>query len=208
MPAIDPHLFDFLDPKADEPPPPPPPPPRPTKLLCLIRHGQGKHNPRKNPLALEFVPAMLKRDASLTDKGKRQAQAIAGSMQALPFELIVVSPLTRTIQTATEIFGASDAPKMLCALAIERCTMPSDVGTPRSQLLQRHPAHRGLAGRAGAPGAILARALARQARGAGGGGARAPVQAVAARPPRDVHRRRRPLGLLCRNDAPAQAGEL
>lgn len=109
------------------------------KLLCLIRHGQGEHNPRRNPLALAFLPSLLKRDAPLTGKGKRQAQALEEPMSAMPFELIVVSPLTRTIQTATEIFSTHPTPKRLCHLMCERTIFPSDVGTPKAGLLAKHP---------------------------------------------------------------------
>ena len=82
---------------------------------------------------------MLRSDAPLTAKGVRQAAALRPVMAALPFELVVVSPLTRTIETATAIFGATGPPKRLCALMCERCTMPSDRGTPLSQLRARHP---------------------------------------------------------------------
>jgi len=109
------------------------------KYLCLIRHGQGEHNPRKNPLALAFIPAMMKRDAPLTGKGKRQAGALQGTMQHLPFDLILVSPLARTIQTATEAFEGHTTPKRLCHLMCERATMPADQGTPKAQLLRKHP---------------------------------------------------------------------
>ena len=115
------------------------------KMLCLIRHGQGEHNPRKNPLALGFVPAMLRRDARLTGKGRKQAEALNEPMHSLPFELIVVSPLTRTIQTATEAFAGHPTPKRLCHLMCERATMPSDQGTPKAQLLRKHPQARGRA---------------------------------------------------------------
>lgn len=69
---------------------------RPSKLLCLIRHGQGVHNPRHNPFALAFLPAMLRKDARLTGKGRRQAAELHAPMEHLPFDLIVVSPLSRT----------------------------------------------------------------------------------------------------------------
>jgi broad specificity phosphatase PhoE len=111
----------------------------PGKMLCLIRHGQGEHNPRKNPLALKFIPAMFSRDAPLTAKGRRQAEALQQPMSSLPFDLIVVSPLSRTIETATEAFGTHPTPKMLCALMCERTTMPADQGTPKAQLLRKHP---------------------------------------------------------------------
>ena len=109
------------------------------KLLCLIRHGQGKHNPRKNPLALAFVPAMMRRDAPLTGKGRRQAASLEQPMSALPFEIILVSPLTRTIETATEAFGTHPTPKRLCHLMCERAAFPSDLGTPKATLRAKHP---------------------------------------------------------------------
>ena len=110
-----------------------------SKYLCLIRHGQGEHNPRKNPLALAFVPAMFKRDAKLTGKGKAQAAALQEPMQYLPFELILVSPLTRTIETATAAFAGHATPKRLCHLMCERATMRSDLGVPKQDLLKKHP---------------------------------------------------------------------
>ena len=49
-----------------------------SKYLCLIRHGQGEHNPRKNPLALGFIPAMFKRDAKvMTSLSKPRNDAAA-----------------------------------------------------------------------------------------------------------------------------------
>lgn len=104
------------------------------KYLCLIRHGQGEHNPRSNPLALAFIPAMLKRDAKLTGKGKRQADALQIPMQHMPFDLICVSPLTRTIETATAAFDGHATPKRLCPLMCERATMPADMGTPKAEV--------------------------------------------------------------------------
>ena len=110
-----------------------------TKYLCLIRHGQGEHNPRKNPLALGFIPAMLKRDAKLTGKGKRQAENLQRPLEWMPFDLVLVSPLTRTIETATAAFADHPTPKRLCHLMCERATAPSDQGLPKPELLKRHP---------------------------------------------------------------------
>ena len=44
-----------------------------SKLLCLIRHGQGKHNPRAD-LRFLYHLAMV-RDPELTALGERQARA-------------------------------------------------------------------------------------------------------------------------------------
>lgn len=109
------------------------------KYLCLIRHGQGQHNPRNNPLALGFIPKMFKRDAKLTGKGRAQAAALQVPMHSLPFELILVSPLSRTIETATAAFAGHSTPKRLCHLMCERTTMRSDLGVKKSELLKKHP---------------------------------------------------------------------
>lgn len=82
---------------------------------------------------------MMKKDAPLTGKGKRQARSLEQPLAAMPFELIVVSPLSRTIQTATYAFGSHPTPKRLCHLMCERTTFPSDLGTPKAQLLAKHP---------------------------------------------------------------------
>ena len=60
-------------------------------------------------------------------------------MHSLPFELILVSPLSRTIETATEAFDNHPTPIRLCHLMCERTTMPADQGTPKAQLLKKHP---------------------------------------------------------------------
>ena len=109
------------------------------KYLCLIRHGQGEHNPRKNPLALSYVRHVFKRDARLTGKGRKQAGALQPGMLWMPFELIVVSPLSRTIETATAAFEGHATPKRLNHLLCERATMPADQGTPKAELLRKHP---------------------------------------------------------------------
>ena len=86
-----------------------------------------------------FIPAMMRRDAPLTGKGMRQATSLQRPMHRMPFDLILVSPLSRTIQTATAAFAEHATPKMLCHLMCERTTMPADQGTPKGELLKRHP---------------------------------------------------------------------
>ena len=108
----------------------PPPPPfspfllpfgRNAKLLTLIRHAQGYHN-AAGERDRESYKSELYRDAHLTRRGWRQAEAAgehwravysggaaAGGSSSAPLlprpELVVVSPLTRTLETACAIFG-------------------------------------------------------------------------------------------------------
>ena len=83
--------------------------------------------------------ATERRPGPATGKGKRQAEALQQPMQSLPFDLILVSPLTRTIETATRAFEGHATPKRLCHLMCERATMKADEGTPKAALQQKHP---------------------------------------------------------------------
>jgi broad specificity phosphatase PhoE len=109
------------------------------KLLCLIRHGQGKHNPRVD-LRFLYHLAMV-RDPELTALGVQQAQARAARLRAEghTFDAIVVSPLSRAIQTCHLVFGSGTTPIRLCPLLTERCCSVADVGTPKSELRERRP---------------------------------------------------------------------
>lgn len=66
------------------------------KNICLIRHAQGYHNVNcqyhiHNP--------------SLTPLGFNQCLKAKETIKEFKYDLILVSPLTRTLQTATNIFG-------------------------------------------------------------------------------------------------------
>lgn len=100
--------------------PPPPPfspfllPFRSAKVLTLVRHAQGYHN-AAGERDREQYKSERYRDAHLTRRGWRQAEAAGRHWRGvyggapLPLlprpELVVVSPLTRTLETACAIFG-------------------------------------------------------------------------------------------------------
>ena len=109
------------------------------KLLCLIRHGQGKHNPRLDPRFLYHLTRVP--DPELTTLGMQQAQARGARLSAdgHTFDTIIVSPLSRAIQTCHLLFGSGDTPIRLCALLTERCCSMADVGTPKSELCEVRP---------------------------------------------------------------------
>jgi len=87
------------------------------KTVVLIRHGRAEHNDdmsnqKKYP------------DALLTELGENQATAWASDFRTFAdvmgkAELILVSPLRRTIQTACHIFANSSTPMQLCMPARE-----------------------------------------------------------------------------------------
>ncbi|XP_057867486.1 phosphoglycerate mutase-like protein [Cryptomeria japonica] len=79
------------------------------KILHMVRHAQGYHNvagekDHKAYLSYEFV------DASLTPLGWQQVdnlrRHVTNSGIASGIELVVTSPLTRTMQTAVGVFGS------------------------------------------------------------------------------------------------------
>ncbi|GBG77075.1 hypothetical protein CBR_g23401 [Chara braunii] len=77
-----------------------------SKIIYLIRHGQALHNPageadHANYMKWEFL------DARLTEKGWNQAASLlrAKKEELEKAELVVVSPLTRTLETALGIYG-------------------------------------------------------------------------------------------------------
>jgi broad specificity phosphatase PhoE len=66
-----------------------------TKILHLIRHAEGTHNlnEEESKLPLHF-------DAKLTERGVAQCNQLAKRTRDLDVEAIVVSPLTRTLETS------------------------------------------------------------------------------------------------------------
>mmetsp|Transcript_8073 Transcript_8073/g.23727 ORF Transcript_8073/g.23727 Transcript_8073/m.23727 type:complete len:345 (+) Transcript_8073:87-1121(+) len=99
------------------------------KTIYLVRHGQAEHNVSGN-LAL--------RDPPLTAFGKRQAKVLdmAPVLQGRKVELVVASPLRRTLETAVIGF-ANQEPKPLFIAhpdVQETGAHPSDTGVEASNL--------------------------------------------------------------------------
>lgn len=79
------------------------------KTLYLIRHGHSLHNEyftRMGPKAF-VLPEM--KDSPLTDKGREQSRKLAETIHS-DIELVLVSPLTRTLETAHNIFKDKNIP--------------------------------------------------------------------------------------------------
>ena len=72
-----------------------------TKTLHFIRHGEGWHN-----------VGLANMDAHLTPRGWAQAHALGRHMQdhdvTRNVQLVIVSPLMRTLETAAGVFGIED----------------------------------------------------------------------------------------------------
>jgi len=113
-----------------------------TKKVHFIRHAEGFHNQATRESGSNDIlignEALL--DSRLTPKGVQQCLRLKAELAVRPsqgrsfthFDLIVVSPLTRTLETAMHIFGPPrkpGIPKFCCEL--------TDRGLPRPQFLVR-----------------------------------------------------------------------
>jgi broad specificity phosphatase PhoE len=98
-----------------------------TKKVHFIRHAEGFHNLAtkengNNDILLRGECSSAKEhalyDARLTEKGIQQARSLkahlaqrpSGSRSFTAFDLVVVSPLTRTCETALHVFGKPRKP--------------------------------------------------------------------------------------------------
>lgn len=103
-------------------------------ILHCIRHAQGFHNLTKEDIDCEQIP-----DPDLTDRGREQCERLR---EEFPFQdqidLIMASPIRRTIQTA--LIGLAPAIEkrglkiLLTPRAQETSSKPSDTGSSLSTL--------------------------------------------------------------------------
>ncbi|WP_425040703.1 histidine phosphatase family protein [Primorskyibacter sp. S187A] len=104
--------------------------------IYLIRHAQSAFNAvydRTKPDPMIF-------DAPITDLGETQALRAREAVQALDIEQVIVSPLTRTLQTAHLIFGQR-LPVRIDARVREQLTNSCDVGRTPQELAREYPHH-------------------------------------------------------------------
>ena len=105
------------------------------EYIYLIRHWQSTFNALfdVNPIdPLHF-------DARLSRIGIEQVAATRQAASEIPVDLIVVSPLTRAIQTAVGLFGVADIPMIITDLHRERLEHSCDVGRSPSALSAEFP---------------------------------------------------------------------
>jgi len=106
------------------------------KIIHLVRHGQALHNVRAEPARKagcsfdDFLQLMREDDAvdaALTQEGIAQAtrvqqQTASAELQINP-QLVVVSPLSRAIDTGIIVFGTQDLPYICIESLRERSGM-------------------------------------------------------------------------------------
>jgi glucosyl-3-phosphoglycerate phosphatase len=103
------------------------------EYIYLIRHGQSTFNALfdLNPVdPLHF-------DARLSQLGIGQVTAARQAASEIPVDLVVVSPLTRAIQTAVGLFGDANIPMIITDLHRERLEHSCDVGRSPSAFICR-----------------------------------------------------------------------
>lgn len=104
-------------------------------MLYLIRHGQSEFNAVFDETGAD--PLVF--DAPLSDLGRRQAKSVAASAQALSVDLVVLSPLTRALETGLLLFGGSNLRFCVSALVTECLLNSCDVGRSPVQLRAQFP---------------------------------------------------------------------
>lgn len=126
-----------------------------TKSVIFLRHSRTENNEylHKHGWLPGFTDPGL-RDTHLSEGGEELVKALnkkilRGESEAnlSDVDLLVVSPLQRTLQTATigldkVLLNRPDdrfIPRLICPLAAERVYMEADVGRPRSVLEQEWP---------------------------------------------------------------------
>lgn len=111
------------------------------KTILLVRHGQSEHNAHAHHHLGVDLNDKLYIDAPLTALGREQAQAISKDIAQFNPQLIVVSPLTRAVQTGLLASSqlSKSVPFVVNKLCAERMAYSCDIGSSVSVLKSRFP---------------------------------------------------------------------
>lgn len=111
------------------------------KKLHFVRHAQSKYNKWRSDSFFHFPcfyhNTLENRDPDITEKGYTQCQTAKTNLNFNP-EIIYCSSLSRACQTGLEIFG-SNQNYMANELLREMIDTPCDLGSPKSELIQKFP---------------------------------------------------------------------
>jgi glucosyl-3-phosphoglycerate phosphatase len=105
--------------------------------MILLRHGQSEFN--LHFAATRRDPGII--DPRLTPLGQSQAQEAAAQLVGQGIERIIVSPYTRTLQTACPVAAALGVPVIIDPVVRERYAFACDIGTSCAALRQDWPDH-------------------------------------------------------------------
>ena len=107
---------------------------RPKMTVYLIRHAQSAFNAVHDP----NKPDPMIFDAPITALGETQAQQARSEIKQLDLINVIVSPFTRTLQTAQLIFGKR-LPFQINSEVREQLCNSCDVGSPPHKLARDYP---------------------------------------------------------------------
>jgi broad specificity phosphatase PhoE len=100
------------------------------RSIDLIRHGQSTFNAHYEATGED----PLHFDARLTELGAQQVVTARDRYRDRDYDVVLVSPLTRAIQTAHGIFGDRGLPMEICALHREWQISSCDIGRAVAEL--------------------------------------------------------------------------
>ena len=102
--------------------------------IYLIRHAQSTFNAVYGP----NEPDPMIFDAPITELGETQAKLARLKVEKFNIKKVIVSPFTRTLQTAQLIFG-NKLPFQINAEVREQLVNSCDVGSPPQKLAEDFP---------------------------------------------------------------------
>ena len=102
--------------------------------IFLIRHAQSAFNAVHDPLK----PDPMIFDAPITKLGEVQAQQARSQIEKFDIRTVIVSPFTRTLQTAQLIFG-NRLPFQISADVREQLCNSCDIGSTPNELSKNFP---------------------------------------------------------------------
>ena len=105
--------------------------------MILLRHGQSEFNLHFGVTRRD--PGII--DPRLTELGHSQAVEAARQLAGQGIERIIVSPYTRTLETARPVAAALGVPVTIDSIVRERYAFACDIGSPRSALQRDWPDH-------------------------------------------------------------------
>ena len=101
--------------------------------MILVRHGQSYFNLHYCTTGVD--PGI--EDPELTEAGREQAKAAAAILAGRAVKRLIVSPYTRTLQTAHIIADSLSLPIVIEPLVRERAAFACDIGTSPRVLAKR-----------------------------------------------------------------------
>ena len=118
----------------------PPPDASIAKVVHLIRHAQGHHNLAAAKAGAQAYTSWELRDARLTPEGLEQSAKVARVTDRMKFDVVLVSPLSRTLQTAVKAVPSMHGKMYAEELVRERIGLnPCDFRREKNILMKEFP---------------------------------------------------------------------